>query len=199
MGIAKTDAFVMKLSELFGKPVPAQLKAERGRAVDAMTDAQQYIHGKKLAVYGDSDYLLGYVSFLLEMGAVPYHILCSKGSKKLERELHALLDASPFGKASKVYMTKTCGTCAPWSWTDKVDGIIGDTQVNKSPSDSKIPLFALRFSHLRPVNLHRRPLIGYQGVINMLTEICNKYIGYSRTRPATTVTSKSCADWRIQL
>src|SRR5512136_1966237 len=31
-GIAKTDAFLMKLSELFGKPVPESLKAERGRA-----------------------------------------------------------------------------------------------------------------------------------------------------------------------
>ena len=72
MGIAKTDAFLMRLSELFGKPVPESLKAERGRAVDAMTDAHQYIHGKKFAVYGDPDYLLGYVSFLLEMGATPH-------------------------------------------------------------------------------------------------------------------------------
>ena len=47
-----------------------------------MTDAQQYMHGKKFAVYGDPDYLLGYVSFLLEMGAMPHHILCSKGSQE---------------------------------------------------------------------------------------------------------------------
>jgi nitrogenase molybdenum-iron protein beta chain len=176
MGIAKTDAFVMKLSELFGKPVPAQLKAERGRAVDAMTDAQQYIHGKKLAVYGDSDYLLGYVSFLLEMGAVPYHILCSKGSKKLERELHALLDASPFGKASKVYMNKDLWHLRSLVMTDKVDGIIGDTHGKQIARDAKIPLFRFGFPIFDRVNLHRRPLIGYQGVINMLTEICNKYI-----------------------
>ena len=26
------------------------------------------------------------------------------------------------------------------------------------------------------VNKHRYPLIGYQGVINMVTEICNKFI-----------------------
>jgi len=71
-----------------------------------MTDAQQYIHGKKLAVYGDSDYLLGYVSFLLEMGAVPYHILCPRARRSSKRELACLLDASPFGKASKVYMNK---------------------------------------------------------------------------------------------
>ena len=44
--------------------------------MDAMTDAHQYMHGKKFAVYGDADYLLGYVSFLLEMGAMPVHVLC---------------------------------------------------------------------------------------------------------------------------
>src|SRR6266496_2066571 len=58
MGIAKTDALLMKLSELFDKPVPDALRAERGRAVDAVTDAHQYMHGKKFAVYGDPDLLL---------------------------------------------------------------------------------------------------------------------------------------------
>ena len=53
MGIEKTDAFIMKIAELFGKEVPASLKNERGRAVDAMTDSHQYMHGKKFAVYGD--------------------------------------------------------------------------------------------------------------------------------------------------
>ena len=49
MGVRKTDAFLMKLSELFNKPIPEELKNERGRAVDAMTDGHQYIHGKKFA------------------------------------------------------------------------------------------------------------------------------------------------------
>ena len=176
IGVAKTDAFLMKLGDLFGKSVPAQLKAERGRAVDAMTDAQQYIHGKKFAVYGDSDYLLGYVSFLLEMGAIPYHVLCSKGSKKLDRELQALLDASPFGKSSKIYMNKDLWHLRSLVMTDKVDGIIGDTHGKFIARDAKIPLFRFGFPVFDRVNLHRRPLIGYQGVINMLTEICNKFI-----------------------
>ena len=101
MGIAKTDEFLMRLSHLFDKPIPATLKAERGRAIDAMTDAHQYMHGRKFAVYADPDQLLGFVSFLLEMGAIPYHILCSKGSKKLERDLRALLNASPHTRSSK--------------------------------------------------------------------------------------------------
>ena len=176
MGIAKTDAFLMKLSELFERPVPASLKAERGRVVDAMTDAQQYMHGKKFAIYGDPDLLLGYTSFLLEMGATPCHIVCSRGSKKVERELQALLDASPFGKASKVYMNRDLWHLRSLLMTDPVDALIGDTHGKFMARDAKIPLFRFGFPVFDRVNLHRSPIIAYQGTLNMLTAICNKFL-----------------------
>jgi nitrogenase molybdenum-iron protein beta chain len=175
-GVAKTDAFIMKLAELFGKPVPESIKAERGRAVDAMTDAHQYIHGKKFALYGDPDYLLGYVSFLLEMGAKPCHILCSKGSKKLEKEIQALLDASPYGTDGKIYINKDLWHLRSLVMTDPVDALIGDTHGKFITRDAKIPLFRFGFPVFDRVNLHRSPLVGYQGVINMVTSICNKFI-----------------------
>jgi len=176
MGIAKTDALLLKLSELFDKPVPDALKAERGRAVDAMTDSHQYIHGKKFAVYGDADLLLGYVSFLLEMGATPHHVLCSKGSKKLEKELQALLDASPYGKGAKIYMNRDLWHLRSLLVTDPVDALIGDTHGKFAARDAKIPLFRFGFPIFDRVNKHRVPIIGYQGVINLVTEICNKFI-----------------------
>lgn len=176
MGIAKTDDFIMKLAELFNKEVPESIKEERGRAVDAMTDAHQYMHGKKFAVYGDPDYLLGYISFLLEMGAKPYHILCSKGSKKVAKEIQALLDTSPYGKDGKIYMNKDLWHLRSLVMTDPVDAIIGDTHGKFVARDAKIPLFRFGFPIFDRVSLHRYPLIGYQGVINMVTTICNKFI-----------------------
>jgi nitrogenase molybdenum-iron protein beta chain len=176
IGIAKTDALLMKLAELFDKPVPDSLKAERGRAIDAMTDSQQYMHGKKFAVYGDPDQLLGYVSFLLEMGATPYHVLCSKGSKKLEKELQALLDSSPYGKAGKIYMNRDLWHMRSLLRTDPVDAMIGDTHGKFAARDAKIPLFRFGFPIFDRVNKHRSPIIGYQGVINLVTEICNTFI-----------------------
>ncbi|GFE57234.1 nitrogenase molybdenum-iron protein subunit beta [Geobacter sp. AOG1] len=184
-GITKTDAFLMKISELFGKPVPESLKAERGRALDLMTDAHQYIHGKKFAVYGDPDYLLGYVSFLLEMGAVPYHILCSKGTKKLEKEIQALLDASMYGKEGKIYMNKDLWHLRSLIMTDPVDAMIGETHGKFAARDAKIPLFRFGFPVFDRVNLHRVPLVGYQGVTNMLSTICNKFID---------ITDETCED-----
>ena len=176
MGIEKTDALIMKIAELFGKEVPASLKNERGRAVDAMTDSQQYMHGKKFAVYGDPDYLMGYVSFLLEMGARPHHILCSRGSKKAEKELQALLDGSMYGNGCKIYMNKDLWHLRSLVVTDPVDAIIGDTHGKFAARDAKVPLFRFGFPIFDRVNKHRYPLIGYQGVVNMVTEICNKFI-----------------------
>lgn len=185
MGVTKTDDFLKKLSELFGKPVPESLKEERGRAVDAMTDAHQYIHNKKFAVYGDPDQLLGYVSFLLEMGAKPYHILCSKGTKKLEKEIQALLDTSSYGAGCKTYINKDLWHMRSLLMTDPVDAIIGDTHGKFAARDAGIPLFRFGFPIFDRVNKHRYPIIGYQGVVNMLTEICNKFLD---------ITDETCED-----
>jgi len=176
MGIEKTDAFLMKLSELFDKPIPEALKKERARAVDAMTDAQQYLHGKKLAVFGDPDYLLGIVSFLLEMGAHPYHVVCSRATKKFKKEMDALLETSEYGKNCSVYVNKDLWHMRSLLMTDPVDGIIGDTHGKWAARDAGIPLFRIGFPIIDRVNLHRSPVVGYQGVINMISMIANKFL-----------------------
>ncbi|ACG74426.1 nitrogenase molybdenum-iron protein beta chain [Anaeromyxobacter sp. K] len=176
MGVARTDALMLELSRLFDRPVPESIRAERGRAVDAMTDAQQYLHGKRFAVYGDPDQLLGYVAFLLEMGATPRHVLCSRGSKKLEKELRAVLDASPYGKDGQVWMNRDLWHLRSLLVTDPVDAVIGDTHGKFAARDARVPLFRFGFPVFDRVNKHRSPIIGYQGAINMLTELCNKFL-----------------------
>ncbi len=175
-GIKKTDEFLMKLSELFGKPVPEELKAERGRAVDALTDAHQYLHGKKFAIFGDPDYLIGIVSFLLELGAIPYHILCSRTTKKFEKEMKALLATSPFGATSKIYINKDLWHMRSLLVTDPVDGMIGDTHGKWAARDAGIPLFRIGFPLIDRVTLHRYPVVGYQGAVNILSMIANKFL-----------------------
>ncbi len=176
MGIQKTDAFLLKLSELFGKPIPEELKAERGRAVDAMTDAHQYLHGKKFAVFGDPDYLLGIVSFLLEMGAHPYHVLCSRATKKFEKEMQALLETSPYGKGCHVWVNKDLWHLRSLLMTDPADAMIGDTHGKFAARDAGIPLIRIGFPIIDRVNLHRYPVVGYQGALNMLTTIANRFL-----------------------
>jgi nitrogenase molybdenum-iron protein beta chain len=175
-GIKKTDEFLMKLAALFDKPIPASLKAERGRAVDALTDGHQYLHGKQFAVVGDPDYLLGIVSFLLEMGAIPKHILCSRTTKKFQKELQALLDSSPFGAGCGIYINRDLWHLRSLLMTDPCDGIIGDTHAKWAARDAKIPLFRIGMPILDRINLHRFPVVGYQGAVNLLSMIANKFL-----------------------
>ena len=176
IGVANTDAFLMKLGELFGKEVPASLKDERGRAVDAMTDAHQYLHNKKFAIYGDPDFLAGMISFLLEMGARPYHILCSRGNKKVAKYLQALLDKSPYGEGCQIWINKDLWHLHSLVATDPVDAMIGDTHGKFVARDAGIPLIRVGFPIIDRVNLHRSPYIGYQGAINLLTSIANTFL-----------------------
>ena len=47
VGVAGTDKFLMEISRLTGKPIPAELEKERGELVDAMADSQAHLHGKR--------------------------------------------------------------------------------------------------------------------------------------------------------
>ena len=93
----------MKLSELTGKPIPEELELERGRAVDAMTDSHAWIHGKRFAIYGEPDLVYSVISFLLEMGAEPVHILVNNSNEDFEAEMKALLDSTPCGKNATIW------------------------------------------------------------------------------------------------
>jgi nitrogenase molybdenum-iron protein beta chain len=105
-GIKGTDEFLMALSEMTGKAIPAEIEVERGRLVDAMTDSYAWIHGKKFAIYGDPDLIYGVTSFLLELGAEPVHIVCNNGDGVFKAEIEEMLKASQFGQGATVWNGK---------------------------------------------------------------------------------------------
>jgi hypothetical protein len=55
MGLEWTDDFLMKVSALTGKAIPASLELERGRLVDMITDSHTWLHGKKLGSSQNSE------------------------------------------------------------------------------------------------------------------------------------------------
>ncbi len=176
MSIRSTDRFLMEVSQLTGKEITAEIEAERGRAVDAATDAHQYIHGKRFAIFGDPDELFGMVQFILEMGGEPIHLVTGWASKKFEKELQALLEAYPNGKEAKVYVGKDLWHLRSLVMTDPVDMLLGDSHGKYLARDAGIPHVRFGFPIFDRVNLHRYPIIGYQGVINLITWIANAFI-----------------------
>ena len=175
IGVSGTDQFVMALSRLTGKPVPAELEMERGRLVDAIADSQAHLHGKKYALYGDPDFLLGMTAFLLELGAEPTHVLATNGDDEWAKKVQALFDASPFGKNCKVYPKRDLWHMRSLLFTEPVDFLIGNTYGKYLERDTGTPLIRLVFPIFDRHHYHRFPVWGYEGGLRVLVTLLDEY------------------------
>jgi nitrogenase molybdenum-iron protein beta chain len=176
VGVAAFDAFLLKVSEIMEKPVPESIKRERGLAVDSVIDAHQYFHGRRFALFGDPDMMIGLTSFLLEMGGEPVHIVSTNGTGKWEKEMDALLKSSPYGASGKAYAGKDLWHMRSLLMTDPVDMLIGNSHGKYAARDAGIPHVRIGFPITDRVNLHRYATIGYRGVINLISWIANAFI-----------------------
>jgi len=176
IGLKGTDEFIMKLAELTGNEVPASLKDERGRLVDAMQDSYPYMHAKKFAIWGDPDFLIGMVSFLLEMGAIPTHVLCHNAPRGWEAEMRALLDTSPRSEECHVWAGKDLWHMRSLLFTEPVEFMIGNSYGKELMRDTGTPLIYIGFPIFDRHHLHRYSISGYDGAINLLTWITNKVL-----------------------
>jgi nitrogenase molybdenum-iron protein beta chain len=173
VGIRGTDEFLMKLSALTGKPIPKELEDERGRAVDAITDSQAWLHGKRVSYYGDPDLVIGLTQFLLELGCEPVHIVVSNSNDVFEAELRALLDSSPFGQDATIYGGKDLWHMRSLLFTEPVDFFIGNSYGKYLWRDTHTPMVRIGYPIFDRHHLHRYATYGYQGTINLLNWIVN--------------------------
>jgi nitrogenase molybdenum-iron protein beta chain len=180
MGLEWTDDFLMKVSELTGKPIPESLAKERGRLVDMMTDSHAWLHGKKLALYGDADFVLGMVKFLLELGVEPTHILCHHANKRWKKEVERVLAGSPYGKSGQVYTGADLWHFRSLVFTDKPDFMIGNSYGKFIQRDTlhkgrefEVPLIRIGFPIFDRHHLHRMTTLGYEGAMYILTTLVN--------------------------
>ncbi len=174
IGLSGTDELVMKLAELTGKEVPAELKSQRAKLVDAMQDSYPYMHGKKIAIWGDPDFLLGMVSFLVEMGTIPTHVLCHNAPRKgWEEEMKAILAKSNRANECNIWAGKDLWHLRSLLFTEPVDFMIGNVYGKELYRDTKIPLIRIGFPIFDRHHLHRYSMSGYEGAINLLTWITN--------------------------
>jgi nitrogenase molybdenum-iron protein beta chain len=174
LGVAGTDEFLMKVSELTGKPVPEALLLERGRLVDAITDSASHLHGKTFAVYGDPDFCLGITRFLLELGAEPLHVLATNGGKPWAKKVKRLLEASPYGQRAQVWPGKDLWHFRSILCTEPADFLIGNSYGKYLERDTGIPLIRLAFPIFDRHHHHRFPTWGYQGGLRVLITLLDK-------------------------
>ncbi|NCC40818.1 MAG: nitrogenase molybdenum-iron protein subunit beta [Gammaproteobacteria bacterium] len=180
MGLEWTDDFLMKVSELTGKPIPEALAKERGRLVDMMTDSHAWLHGKRFALYGDADSVLGMTKFLLELGAEPTDILCHHANKRWKKEVEKVLAASPYGKSATVHIGMDLWHFRSLMFTNKPDFMIGNSYGKFIQRDTlhkgkehEVPLIRIGFPIFDRHHLHRMTTLGYEGAMYILTTLVN--------------------------
>ncbi len=180
MGLEATDDFLMKVAEITGQPIPASLELERGRLVDMMTDSHTWMHGKKFALYGDADYVMGMTKMLLELGAEPTDVLCNAANKRWMKAMNKMLEASPYGQETKVHVGKDLWHFRSLMFTNKPDFMIGNSYGKFIQRDTlhkgkefEVPLIRIGFPIFDRHHMHRQTTYGYEGAMQIVTTLVN--------------------------
>jgi nitrogenase molybdenum-iron protein beta chain len=180
MGLEATDEFLMAVSKLTGKPISESLTRERGILVDMMTDSHAWLHGKKFALYGDADFVLGMTKFLLELGAEPTDVLSNHANKRWKKAVEKMCSESPYGQNTQVHISKDLWHFRSLVFTNKPDFMIGNSYGKFIQRDTlhkgkehEVPLIRIGFPIFDRHHMHRDTTLGYEGAMYMLKTIVN--------------------------
>jgi len=171
IGVRGTDKFLLAVSRATGQEIPAELEEERGQLIDVMADLHSHYHGKKVAIFGDPDVVIGLTAFLLELGMIPRYVLTGTPGEVFEREVKQMLQA-----AGVDGVTKSAGdlfSLHQWIKAEPVDLLMGTTYGKYIARAEDIPLVRVGFPILdRGVHSYM-PILGYKGALRLIEMISN--------------------------
>lgn len=180
IGVQATDEFLMTLMGKFTVDIPYELEEERGQLVDIMTDTHFHFHGKKVAIFGDPDIVIGLTEFVLSLGMQPVHVLTgTPGSGgaigtavgNFEKEVQEMLGLA--GVKGRVKAAGDLFELHQWIKNEPVDLLIGNTYGKYIARAEDIPLVRVGFPILdRSVHSYM-PIVGYRGAMRLLEMISN--------------------------
>lgn len=176
IGVANTDRFVQALSGYAGVPVPAPVELERGRLIDLMSDLHQYFHGKRVAVAGDPDHVIGLVRFLLELEMKP--VMCITGSpgNQFEKRLHELLDGPVPG--AKIKQNADLFELHQWMMNEPVDLLVTNTYGKQIARAEDVPFVRFGFPILDRAGHRFFPTVGYAGALRLIDQMLNALLDH---------------------
>ena len=177
MGVEATDEFMLALQEFSKEDVPVNIEEERGQLVDMMIDIHPYTYGKKVAIYGDPDTVLGIAAFALELGMIPKYMLTGTPGNQFESAGKALLDK--FGvEGCTVKADGDLFLLHQWIKNEKVDLLIGGTHGKTIARAEDIPLVRMGFPIIDRYIHSYMPLVGYKGAMRMAELTANALMDY---------------------
>jgi len=178
IGIEATDKLMKLLSDLAGLSIPAAIKAERARLIDAYVDGHKITSGKRVAVYGDAEMVIAMTVFLREIGLIP--VLCAAGGnapgfeKALRKNVEGLPediiihDGVDFADIEEI----VCKT--------KPDLMVGSSKGYPTSRRLNIPLMRVGFPVHDRIGGQRILHLGYRGAQQLFDSISNLIIEHNQ-------------------
>lgn len=174
IGLRATDRLISALHSYKNFDVPEEITRERGRLVDVITDMQQYLYQKRVALYGDPDQLTSLVEFLIDLGMRPVYIVTGTPGKKFSKRIeHMLCENVPEAKVSQpgdMYLLHQ------WIKNEGVDLLIGNTYGKYIARDEDIPFIRHGFPIVDRVGHTMFPTVGYAGAMRLLENILDVFL-----------------------
>ncbi|MEN8908046.1 MAG: nitrogenase molybdenum-iron protein subunit beta [Clostridiales bacterium] len=172
IGIKATDDFISTLNNLTGKEVPYEIEEERGQLVDIMVDNHYHYHGKKVALFGDPDFVIAMTEFVISLGMIPKYVVTGTPGAVFTKEINEMLKSAGI-KNSKVKESADLFTLHQWLKEEKTDLLIGGTHGKYIAKAEDIPFVRMGFPILdRGVHSYI-PIVGYKGAMRIIELISN--------------------------
>ena len=171
IGLQATDRFIDKLRIMAGVTVPDSITDDRGRLLDMISDMHQYVHGKRVALFGDPDQLVSLTEFLTLLDMKPVYIVTGTPTPQFEKRINAALGGTVpeakirNGAQADMYLLHQ------WIKQESVDLLIGNTYGKYIARDEDIPFVRYGFPVVDRVGHSYFPSVGYKGAMRLLEKI----------------------------
>ena len=183
IGLKNTDRFINRLlsiAEELGSRIKLtdEMKAERGRLLDAYADVHKYCMGRTAAVYGEADFVSSMAAFLCELGIEPLVVMTGeKISAEAGKQIRASIRHYGFSNTEILSDSDFSNLDDFFSSAAKLpDLMIGNSKGYKTARAFNIPLVRAGFPVQDRFGSQRLLHLGYEGALRMLDEIANTLI-----------------------
>jgi nitrogenase molybdenum-iron protein beta chain len=176
IGIRNTDTFLANVKKLTGKPIPRSLVRKRGIALDALADvSHMFLAGKKVAIYGNPDLVIGLAEFCIDLEMEPVLLLLGDDNKSYIKDtrVQAL-------KENVNFNMEIITNADFWELENRIknqglelDLILGHSKGRYVAIDNNIPMVRVGFPVYDRAGGFRHPVVGYAGAIWLAEEMAN--------------------------
>ena len=186
VGAHATDAFFGILQSLTGEAAPEKYQEERGRLINAYTDAYKYVFNTRALVYGEENLVVGLASFLHEIGVIP--AICASGERSgflREKIEHVIPDSSEEGIT--VFEGIDAEELLEPARDRQVDFFLGNSRLAQVAHALQVPLLRVGFPVDDRMGGPRTLHLGYRGAQQLFDRIVNTMIEVCRHTPGSEI------------